>query len=143
MVKGNTQEIPASPLVSSSSSSLIEYKDFYKLDPSRIHEEISIPPAQRKGPRGGVIDPFPVRLYKMLESVERDGLADVISWQWHGRCFLIHDKDRFVQLVLPRYGIESLNSVHRRTHRQPSLTSCPSFCLDTFARRDWIRSPAN
>jgi hypothetical protein len=29
---------------------------------------------------------FPIKLYEMLEKVEHDGNADVISWQPHGRC---------------------------------------------------------
>lgn len=29
---------------------------------------------------------FPVKLYEMLEKVDKDGNADVISWQPHGRC---------------------------------------------------------
>lgn len=52
--------------------------------------------------RGGVTTPFPMKLHQVLEQVEVDGFADTISWQPHGRCFVIHKPKRFVQDVMPR-----------------------------------------
>jgi hypothetical protein len=37
--------------------------------------------------RGGVSISFPLKLHSVLEQVEVDGFAHVISWQPHGRCF--------------------------------------------------------
>lgn len=37
--------------------------------------------------RGGVSVSFPTKLHSVLEQVELDGFAHVISWQPHGRCF--------------------------------------------------------
>ncbi len=54
---------------------------------------------QRKGPRGGVTTPFPVKLHMLLEENE---YADIISWQPHGRCFLLHDPKQFLEVVMPR-----------------------------------------
>lgn len=54
---------------------------------------------QRKGPRGGVTTPFPVKLHMLLEENE---YADIISWQPHGRCFLLHDPKQFLEIVMPR-----------------------------------------
>jgi hypothetical protein len=48
----------------------------------------------------------------MLDHVKAAGLDDVISWASHGRCFSIHNPDRFVDDVLPRYDF-----------RQSKLTS--------------------
>jgi len=45
---------------------------------------------------------FPRKLYNMLNRVERDGVADIISWQPHGRCFVVHRYPEFKSL-LPRY----------------------------------------
>ena len=45
---------------------------------------------------------FPLKLYEMLESVEPDGYADIVSWQPHGRCFVVHKPDEF-KSILPRY----------------------------------------
>lgn len=42
---------------------------------------------------------FLVKLHYMLEDMEKDGLDLVISWQPHGRCFVIHDPKR-LELVL-------------------------------------------
>ena len=52
--------------------------------------------------RGGVSVAFPIKLHAVLEQVEVDGLAHVISWQAHGRCFLIHNPKEFVDHVMPK-----------------------------------------
>lgn len=58
----------------------------------------------RKGPRGGVSNPFPYKLYKILESREFD---DIISWQPNGRSFILHDTQGFVDSVMPKYFKQS------------------------------------
>ena len=55
---------------------------------------------QRRGPRGGVTTPFPVKLHNLLEE---NSYEDIISWQPHGRCFVLRDPKRFLQLVMPKY----------------------------------------
>mmetsp|Transcript_48670 Transcript_48670/g.139944 ORF Transcript_48670/g.139944 Transcript_48670/m.139944 type:complete len:346 (-) Transcript_48670:218-1255(-) len=52
--------------------------------------------------RGGVTTPFPLKLHEMLLSTAREGMEDIVSWQPHGRCFLVHKPKEFVEL-LPRY----------------------------------------
>ena len=52
--------------------------------------------------RGGVSIAFPIKLHAVLDQVEADGLSHVISWQSHGRCFLIHDPKEFVEHVMPK-----------------------------------------
>ena len=52
--------------------------------------------------KGGVAVAFPLKLHAILDQVERDGLAHVISWQSHGRCFLIHQPKEFVNHVMPK-----------------------------------------
>jgi hypothetical protein len=44
---------------------------------------------------------FPVKLHYMLRELERDGLDHVISWQPHGRCFVVHKQKEFVDKILP------------------------------------------
>jgi HSF-type DNA-binding len=46
---------------------------------------------------------FPMKLHAMLEQIEKDGLASVVSWQTHGRCFVVHQPEEFVAHILPRY----------------------------------------
>ena len=52
------------------------------------------------------VDPnhFPSRLHEMLGTIE-DGdtsyKAKIVSWQPHGKCFLIKNKEEFIAKVLP------------------------------------------
>jgi hypothetical protein len=47
--------------------------------------------------------PFPVKLYHLLEQADRKGYTDIISWTFTGRAFLLlKPKDFFLQIV-PRY----------------------------------------
>jgi hypothetical protein len=46
-------------------------------------------------------DNFPVKLHYMIKELETDGMADIVSWQPHGRCFLVHKQLHFVEKVLP------------------------------------------
>ncbi len=62
--------------------------------------------------RGGVSVAFPVKLHAVLDQVATDGLAHVVSWMPHGRCFVIHDPKEFVDHIMPRYVIWS-----RRNYR--------------------------
>jgi hypothetical protein len=52
--------------------------------------------------RGGVSIAFPLKLHSVLEQVEADGLAHIVSWQGHGRAFLIHNPIEFVDHIMPR-----------------------------------------
>ena len=52
--------------------------------------------------RGGVAVAFPERLHEVLLQVEMDGLAHIISWQPHGRAFVVHKPREFVDYVMPR-----------------------------------------
>jgi hypothetical protein len=45
---------------------------------------------------------FPSRLYSMLKQIEAEGRADIVSWQPHGRAFLVHKINEFEKEVLPR-----------------------------------------
>lgn len=51
---------------------------------------------------------FPVQLHILLNTVETvEGLASIVSWKPHGRCFVIHRLQEFERYVLPRYVVES------------------------------------
>ena len=43
----------------------------------------------------------------MLEEIERDGLGHIISWQSHGRCFVIRKPKEFVSHIMPTYFNQS------------------------------------
>ena len=46
---------------------------------------------------------FPVKLFEVLEFAELHNHQATISWQNHGRCFRIHDKERLAQELLPLF----------------------------------------
>lgn len=70
---------------------------------------------KRKGPRGGVSVPFPTKLHVMLSKVEEDGLSHIVTWQPHGRCFIVHKPKEFVSEVMPTYFRQSkLTSFQRQ-----------------------------
>jgi hypothetical protein len=52
--------------------------------------------------RGSANSPFPTKLHEMLERVEEDGNSHIISWQPHGRCFVVHKPELF-KTILPYY----------------------------------------
>lgn len=53
--------------------------------------------------RGGVSISFPIKLHNILDQVEADGLSHIISWQPHGRCFVIHKPKEFADFIMPGY----------------------------------------
>lgn len=72
--------------------------------------------------RGGNAVTFPVKLHAMLDHVENIGLAHVISWQPHGRCFVIHKPKEFSDWVLPYYFMQ-----RKITSFQRQLSLCELF----------------
>jgi len=59
--------------------------------------------------------PFPTKLHLVLSIADSEGFDHVISWQPHGRCFLIHDHQEFVDKVLPIYfGQTRITSFRRQ-----------------------------
>jgi hypothetical protein len=50
----------------------------------------------------GTEPPFPIKLHSMLEHVEKAGMASIVSWQPHGRCFVVHQQEEFVKHILKR-----------------------------------------
>ena len=58
---------------------------------------------QAKRTRGGVTEPFPEKLHRMLTDVEVEGKTDIVSFFSHGRAFVVHDMERFVAEIIPRF----------------------------------------
>lgn len=46
---------------------------------------------------------FPNLLHDLLDEAEKNEESDIVSWRSGGRCFKVHDKERFMKLILPRY----------------------------------------
>ena len=64
--------------------------------------------------RGGVTMPFPVRLHTMLDKMEADGHGDVISWQPHGRCFVVRKPKEFRELLPAYFKLSKMASFQRK-----------------------------
>ena len=64
--------------------------------------------------RGGVIEPFPEKLHRLLMEVEAAGRADVISFVASGRAFSIHKPDKFFKEIVPLYFRQSRLSSFKR-----------------------------
>lgn len=62
-----------------------------------------IVPTPRKE-EGSDSNSFPSKLHRMLTDIDNDfpHFKELISWQPHGRCFMIRDEARFTDEVMPR-----------------------------------------
>jgi len=58
---------------------------------------------------------FPIKLHEMLNSVEEEGLSHIVSWQPHGRCFIIRKSEEFEKQLLERFfGVTKKSSFQRQ-----------------------------
>jgi len=57
---------------------------------------------------------FPLKLYDMLERVEAEGRQSIVSWQTHGRCFVVHDVAQFKQLLPNYFKLSKIASFQRQ-----------------------------
>lgn len=76
-----------------------DYVDHGAIFPSRKEEEQASPPSTV---------PFPVRLHRVLEHADnpidgRETYAHIMSWQPHGRCFVVHQPQEFITQIMPRF----------------------------------------
>lgn len=103
--------------------------------------------------RGGVSVHFPERLFEMLEQVDLIGMAHVVSWQPHGRAFLVHRPQEFVAEVMPRFFRQSKFTSFQRQlnlygfvrlstgrdcgsyYHECFLQGCPALCRRIVRRR--------
>jgi len=78
------------------------HRDF-AFSPPREWIEQSEQHQHPKRSRGGTKNTFVVKLFRMLEQAEENGFQSIVSWRMHGGAFMIHDKARFTNEVLPAY----------------------------------------
>lgn len=90
------------------------YHDYGRVTENQLDRERPRDPENRKLSRGGVHNPFPTVLHKMMTDSDRQNFSHLISWQPHGRAFLIHNSTEFVSSVLPRYFKHSKLSSFQR-----------------------------
>jgi hypothetical protein len=57
---------------------------------------------------------FPLKLYDMLKDVEDQGLSHVVSWQSHGRAFIVHKPDQFREMLPTYFKLSKIPSFQRQ-----------------------------
>lgn len=57
---------------------------------------------------------FPFKLYEMLERVEEEGLEHIVSWQPHGRSFVVHKPNEFKQILNRFFNLSKIPSFQRQ-----------------------------
>ena len=79
------------------------------------HEKESDFPLLQPKSRGGVSIPFPLKLHDMLDKAMEEGYGDIVSWQPHGRCFVVYKAKEFQDIVLPKYfKLNKISSFQRQ-----------------------------
>ena len=74
------------------------------------------PPFLQRG-NSGPHPSFPFKLQRILDKLEAEQDFEVISWLSHGRAFLVHNVDRFVAELMPRYFNQTkYSSFQRQLH---------------------------
>jgi hypothetical protein len=68
----------------------------------------------RRRTRGGVTEPFPEKLHRMIQQAENNGKEDCISFFGHGRAFIIKDQQRFCKEIMPKFFKQSRLSSFQR-----------------------------
>jgi HSF-type DNA-binding len=82
-------------------------------DASSLDDPVPLYDSKRKT-RGGVTEPFPEKLHRMLKETEESGESDLVSFFPHGRAFAIHHVERFCREIMPRYFKQSRLSSFQR-----------------------------
>jgi hypothetical protein len=87
-------------------------------DDEETEDDKSAPSAgSQQRNNGGVLVSFPLRLQRMLDKLEAECDTDTISWLPHGRSFLVHDPEAFVDQLMPLYFNQTkYSSFQRQLH---------------------------
>lgn len=87
---------------------------------------LKVPPSVR----GGIVQFFPERLYKLLEDMAAEGKESIVSFLPHGRAFMVYDVDQFVKEILPTYfgGQSKWGSFSRQLNLCTSCSCCALRC---------------
>ena len=96
-------------------------KNIHYFDASTLCDPDPIAVANRRT-RGGVTEPFPEKLHRMIREAEYNGKLDVLSFFPHGRSFAIHKPERFCAEIMSKYFKQS-----RLSSFQRQLNLCKTF----------------
>ena len=79
------------------------HHDYHDLASSPMVKTTAEQAKQSKKSKGGIAFPFPSVLHTMLERAEMEGFDEIVSWQPHGRAFMVHSPSRFVSEIMPMF----------------------------------------
>jgi hypothetical protein len=66
---------------------------------------------------GGGFVSFPLKVQRLLDKLEADRTTDIIAWLSHGRAFIVHNHDAFVEHLMPVYFNQTkYSSFQRQLH---------------------------
>jgi hypothetical protein len=82
-------------------------------DASTLQDPDAVTVANRRT-RGGVTEPFPEKLYRMLIEAKDEGNEEIMSFCSHGRAFGIHKPEQFSKDIMPKYFKQSRLSSFQR-----------------------------
>ena len=99
--KKEQKKEPAVPLPASS-----KYRDLPMMTDAQVQLTFSTMVGRTQ-------ESFPVKLHKVIDQIERDGLSSIMSWSPHGRAFKIHNK-LFVEEVMTKYFYQTKMSSFTR-----------------------------
>lgn len=80
-----------------------------RVAPNQEHEESPLRSLGRLGAGS-----FPAKLMFLLQSVEDENLSHIVSWQPHGRAFMVHNQKEFQRQILPRWFRQTKYSSFQR-----------------------------
>jgi HSF-type DNA-binding len=87
-------------------ATMADYRDYSRATEESVAAEAVNAAADQKHQTSVVSDQnFPVKLHYVLHELEDDGLSHIVSWSPHGRSFIVHKHDLFVQTILCRYVV--------------------------------------
>jgi hypothetical protein len=81
---------------------------------------------------------FPIKLHRMLQYVEREGLDYIVSWHPDGRSFQVQCHDQFVTRVLPGYFSDS-QTRYRSFQRQLSHYGFERIAKGSYRHPSFVR----
>lgn len=92
-----------------------------------------------KKKRRRIAEPFPTKLYRLLQQVHEQGREHVISWVDQGRAFCLHDPTNFMQeIVLGHFCHKNIDSFRRQLNNY-GFQRMPGSRDGTFAHQYFVR----
>ena len=67
----------------------------------RLHEPLNF--EEDDSHRHKASSSFPGTLYFILQESDGASTNEIVGWKPHGRCFRIHNEERFVEEIMSRY----------------------------------------